>query len=182
MAHLAVVGSHSTNGVAAIHSGLLRTTVLKDLADAVPRSLQQQDQRRDAEALAPAGQPRPLWPHHPGDRRRLGHRLGSAPRSSSLWPTTPLSAMASVGPSARPRPASPTGCEPRPARWSTPRRSSTLRSSGFTNTSGSCSTFCMCSCSTTDCARTPASTCRRARSSSPARRRRRTRWRSSSST
>jgi starch phosphorylase len=36
MAHLAVVGSHSTNGVAAIHSGLLRTTVLKDLADQFP--------------------------------------------------------------------------------------------------------------------------------------------------
>jgi len=36
MAHLAVVGSHSTNGVAAIHSGLLRRTVLKDLADQFP--------------------------------------------------------------------------------------------------------------------------------------------------
>jgi starch phosphorylase len=36
MAHLAVVGSHSTNGVAAIHSGLLRTTTLKDLAELLP--------------------------------------------------------------------------------------------------------------------------------------------------
>jgi starch phosphorylase len=36
MAHLAVVGSHSTNGVAAIHSGLLRTDVLKDFAELFP--------------------------------------------------------------------------------------------------------------------------------------------------
>jgi starch phosphorylase len=36
MAHLAVVGSHSTNGVAAIHSGLLRSVVLKDFAEMFP--------------------------------------------------------------------------------------------------------------------------------------------------
>lgn len=36
MANLAIVGSHSTNGVAAIHSQLLRTTTVKDLAEAFP--------------------------------------------------------------------------------------------------------------------------------------------------
>ena len=36
MANLAIVGSHSTNGVAAIHSQLLRTTTVKDLADMYP--------------------------------------------------------------------------------------------------------------------------------------------------
>jgi starch phosphorylase len=36
MAHLAVVGSHSTNGVAALHSQLLRRTVLRDLAEQFP--------------------------------------------------------------------------------------------------------------------------------------------------
>ena len=36
MANLAVVGSHSTNGVAEIHSNLLRETTLKDLADIFP--------------------------------------------------------------------------------------------------------------------------------------------------
>jgi starch phosphorylase len=36
MANLAIVGSHSTNGVAAIHSGLLRTTTVKDLAKMFP--------------------------------------------------------------------------------------------------------------------------------------------------
>jgi len=36
MAHLAIVGSHSTNGVSAIHSELLRTTTVKDLAEMFP--------------------------------------------------------------------------------------------------------------------------------------------------
>ena len=36
MAHLAIVGTHSTNGVAAIHSELLRTKTVRDLAELFP--------------------------------------------------------------------------------------------------------------------------------------------------
>jgi glycogen phosphorylase len=36
MANLAIVGSHSTNGVAAMHSELLRTTTVRDLAEMYP--------------------------------------------------------------------------------------------------------------------------------------------------
>src|SRR5262249_42817749 len=36
MAHLAVVGSHSTNGVSEIHSRLLQSSVLRDFADLYP--------------------------------------------------------------------------------------------------------------------------------------------------
>jgi glycogen/starch/alpha-glucan phosphorylases len=36
MAHLAVVGTHSTNGVAEIHSGLLRSNLLADFAEMFP--------------------------------------------------------------------------------------------------------------------------------------------------
>jgi starch phosphorylase len=36
MANLAIVGTHSTNGVAAIHSGLLRANTVKDLAEMFP--------------------------------------------------------------------------------------------------------------------------------------------------
>ena len=36
MANLAIVGSHSTNGVAAVHSKLLRTSTVKDLAEMFP--------------------------------------------------------------------------------------------------------------------------------------------------
>ena len=59
MAHLAVVGTHSTNGVAEIHSDLLRTSVLADFAEMFPAAVQQQDQRRDAAALAADGEPGP---------------------------------------------------------------------------------------------------------------------------
>ncbi len=36
MAHLAIVGSHSTNGVAALHSGLLKSDIFKDFYDFFP--------------------------------------------------------------------------------------------------------------------------------------------------
>src|SRR5215469_1789418 len=36
MAHLATVGSHAVNGVAALHSQLLRETVLRDFAELWP--------------------------------------------------------------------------------------------------------------------------------------------------
>src|SRR3989454_8772802 len=36
ISNLAIVGSHSTNGVAAIHSALLRSTTVKDLAEMFP--------------------------------------------------------------------------------------------------------------------------------------------------
>jgi glycogen phosphorylase len=36
MANLAIVGSHSTNGVSAVHSKLLRTTTVRDLAEMYP--------------------------------------------------------------------------------------------------------------------------------------------------
>src|SRR5262249_4462711 len=35
-ANLAIVGSHSTNGVAAIHSGLLKSVTVRDLAELYP--------------------------------------------------------------------------------------------------------------------------------------------------
>ena len=52
MANLAVVGSHSTNGVAEIHSKLLRETTLKDLAEIFPGTFQQQDEWSHTPALA----------------------------------------------------------------------------------------------------------------------------------
>ena len=73
MANLAIVGSHSTNGVAAIHSGLLRTTTVRDLAGDIPRALQQQDQRRHPAALAQARQSGALRNDFRRDRGLLDH-------------------------------------------------------------------------------------------------------------
>ena len=52
MANLAVVGSHSTNGVAAIHSDLLRKTTLKDLAEIYPERFNNKTNGSHAPALA----------------------------------------------------------------------------------------------------------------------------------
>ena len=82
MAHLAVVGTHSTNGVAEIHSDLLRTRVLKDFAEMYPGAVQQQDQRRHAAPLAASGEPRPRPAHHGERRRRLDHRSRAGSRRS----------------------------------------------------------------------------------------------------
>ncbi len=54
MAHLAIVGSHSVNGVAALHTRILRESTFAELRRALPRPLQQQDQRHHAAALAAA--------------------------------------------------------------------------------------------------------------------------------
>ena len=40
MAYLAVVASHTVNGVAAIHSDIIRNTIFKDFADLWPQKFQ----------------------------------------------------------------------------------------------------------------------------------------------
>ena len=138
MAHLAIVGSHSTNGVAAIHSELLKRTVVPDFAALFPGAVQQQDQRRDAAALPAA--------REPGARRGRSparSAMAGSPISNQLQKLAPLAedpafraAVRKAKREAKVRFA--TGSRRPPDRWSIPTRSSTRRSSASTSTSGSC--------------------------------------------
>ena len=59
MAHLAIVGSFSVNGVAAVHSELVKSSLVPDFNELWPREIQQQDERRDAASLASRRESRP---------------------------------------------------------------------------------------------------------------------------
>ena len=158
MANLAIVGSHSTNGVAAIHSELLRTIDGQGFRRDVPRALQQQDQRRHAAALAAAGNP------------ALAGVITEAIGDGWITDLAELAKLKPLADDARLPRRGPQGqarrqgavCRlaqvERRRRRSIRTRSSTARSSASTNTSGSCSTRCASSCCTTGCARTPSST------------------------
>ena len=60
MANLAVVGSHSVNGVAALHTELLKKHLFADFDAFYPGQVQQQDQRHHAAPLAAGLQPAAL--------------------------------------------------------------------------------------------------------------------------
>jgi glycogen phosphorylase len=100
MANLAIVGSHRTNGVAAIHSGLLRTLTVKDLAEMFPERFHNKTNgsRRGAGCCWRTRRSRARSP-------RPSATAGSATSvtwaSSSRWPTTGAFATPFVRPSAR---------------------------------------------------------------------------------
>ena len=74
MANLAIVGSHSTNGVAAIHSDLLRTVTVKDLAEMFPERFNNKTNGVTPRRWLLLANPRACPQHHRGHRRRLDHR------------------------------------------------------------------------------------------------------------
>ncbi len=84
MANLAIVGSHSTNGVAAIHSELLRTVTVKDLAEMFPERFSNKTNGVTPSALVAAGEPRAGQHDHPSDWRRLDHRSGAVAQAQTV--------------------------------------------------------------------------------------------------
>ena len=172
MANLAIVGSHSTNGVAAIHSELLRTTTVKDLAEMFPERF-----NNKTNGVTPR---RWLLLANPALARTITEAIGdgwitdlsqlrqaqAAGRRQRLSRRVPQGQARGQGAVCR------LAQSDDRARRSIRTRSSIARSSASTNTSGNCSMRCASWCSTTGCGRTRTSRCRRGRSSSPARRRR----------
>ena len=108
MANLAIVGSHSTNGVAAIHSSLLRATTVRDLAEMFPERF-----NNKTNGVTPR---RWLLMANPGLSHVIADAIGQrwttdggeiAKRNPS--PTIPPFDTHSDGPSATPKPNLPTG-------------------------------------------------------------------------
>ena len=84
MAHLATVGSHAINGVAALHSELLKENVLKDFYEMWPERFSNKTNGvtpRRFLALSNPGLRGTARPHH---RRRLAHRPRSTSRPGSV--------------------------------------------------------------------------------------------------
>ncbi len=76
MGHLAFLGSHKVNGVSALHTGLMRSTVFRDLDTAYPGQHRQQDQRHHIPPLAVPGEPGLDQSHRRGARRARAGRSG----------------------------------------------------------------------------------------------------------
>ena len=78
MANLAIVGSHSTNGVAAIHTELLRTTTVKDMAEMFPERFNNKTNGVTPRRWLRMANPALADVITARDRGRLGDRLARA--------------------------------------------------------------------------------------------------------
>ena len=150
MAYLAIVGSFSVNGVAALHSELLQ-------AGPVPRLLSSSGRDKFNNKTNGVTQRRWLAAATPAWRGLITETIGDgwvtdlrrSARSRRRMPTTPPSGSAGTRSSGPTRSAWPSWCGATAAWTSIRTPCSTSRSSASTSTSASCSTSCTSSTSTT---------------------------------
>jgi starch phosphorylase len=171
MAHLATVGSHAINGVAALHSELLKESVLKDFYEMWPERspTRPTESRRGGSWLYPT---RVCGSCSTTPSARAGCATWTGFAGWRPSPTTRRSGANGVPSSGRTRRASP-NTYGRPPVWSSiPTGCSTFRSSAFTSTSANTSTSCTSLGCITSSSRTPGHRFPPAPSSSAERRRR----------
>ena len=126
MAHLATVGSHAINGVAALHSDLLKASVLKDFYELWPERFSNKTNGVTPRRFLALSNPGLRDAARPHDRRRLADRPGPASRAGGL----------------RRRPRLPPGVARRQARQQgSARRVPSLRRLAWSSTPPGCSTF-----------------------------------------
>ena len=87
MANLATVGSHAVNGVAALHSKLLKETVLRDFAELWPERFHNVTNGVTPRRFVVLEQPGPLAPAGRDGGRWLGHGSGAAAGPRERMPT-----------------------------------------------------------------------------------------------
>ena len=68
MAHLAIVGGHAVNGVAALHTDILKADVFRDFYEMWPEKFNNKTNGITPAPLAEEGQPAAGRPHHRGHR------------------------------------------------------------------------------------------------------------------
>ena len=89
MAHLACVGSHAVNGVAELHTELLKQDVLRDFHELWPEKFSNKTNGVTPRRWLALTNPRLARADQRGHRRRLDQRSRRSCASSSRSPTTP---------------------------------------------------------------------------------------------
>ena len=138
MAHLASVGSHAINGVAALHTDLLKRFVLRDFQEMWPGKIRNVTNGVTPRRFVALINPGLAAPGDRGASGTAGSRTSTSSGGSSRWSRTPASGRTGGGSRAANKEALAAEIEERAGRRpSTPPASSTCRSSGSTSTSGS---------------------------------------------
>ncbi len=155
MAHLATVGSHAINGVAALHSELLKESVLKDFFELWPERFSNKTNGVTPRRFLALANPRSARAARRHDRRRLAVGPGQAARARGVRRRRRVPRPVARGQAGEQGAPGRVRAGRRPASSSIPTGCSTSRSSASTSTSVSTSTCCTSSRCTTGCKQNP---------------------------
>ena len=140
MAHLAFVGTHSVNGVSALHTELMKKTVFSDLNALYPDRINNKTNGITPRRWLLQCNPGPDGADHRAHRRPASRRPRPAPPARRPCRRSGLPGAVRRGQARQQGSGSPKSSRTRVGIAVDPRRCSTCRSSASTNTSASCST------------------------------------------